>query len=221
MADDVGGLQAGDEMADERARAGQPPVQAATGRDRGLGPFKTLILRGATVIDGTGAPPIGPADITVVDGRITRIQKVRGAHAGAPEPGSAEHEIDCRGKWVTPGFVDCHGHAGVAYHAANGWVPPVDYVYKLWLAHGVTTVREMGSFNGLGWMLDQKRLSAENAIAAPRLLSYAYFPAVNDMLKTIHTPEQGREWIRRLHARGGRRGEVLRRAARDHGGRTR
>ena len=35
----------------------------------------------------------------------------------------------------------------------NGWVPPVDYVYKLWLAHGVTTVREMGSFNGLGWML--------------------------------------------------------------------
>ena len=99
---------------------------------------------------------------------------------------------------MTPGFIDCHAHAGVAYHAANGWVPPVDYVYKLWLAHGVTTVREMGSMNGLGWMLDQKKRSAENSIAAPRLLAYAYFPAVNDMLKMIHTPDEGRAWLRKL-----------------------
>ena len=113
-----------------------------------------------------------------------------------------DHEIDCRGKWVTPGFIDCHAHAGVAYHSANGWVPPVDYVYKLWLAHGVTTVREMGSMNGLGWMLDQKKRSAENTIAAPRLLAYAYFPAVNDMLKTIHSPDEGRAWLRKLKDRG-------------------
>ena len=157
-------------------------MQAATSRDRGAGPYRRLVLAGATIIDGTGAPPIGPADITVEGGRITRIQKVRGP-ADAAEAG--EHRIDCRGKWVTPGFVDCHGHAGVAYHAANGWVPPVDYVYKLWLAHGVTTVREMGSMNGLGWMLDQKQLSARRTrIAAPHLLAYVYFPAVNDMLKT-------------------------------------
>ena len=131
---------------------------------------------------------------------------------------AGDHEIDCRGKWVTPGFIDCHAHAGVAYHAANGWVPPVDYVYKLWLAHGVTTVREMGSMNGLGWMLDQKQRSAENTIAAPRLLAYAYFPAVNDMLKTIHSPEEGRAWLRKLKRPRRRRREVLRRAARHHGG---
>ena len=103
---------------------------------------------------------------------------------------------------MTPGFVDCHAHAGVAYHSANGWVPPVDYVYKLWLAHGVTTVREMGSMNGLGWVIDQKQRSKENTIAAPRLLAYAYFPAVNDMIKTIYTPEQGREWLRKVKERG-------------------
>ena len=103
---------------------------------------------------------------------------------------------------MTPGFIDCHAHAGVAYHSANGWVPPVDYVYKLWLAHGVTTVREMGSMNGLGWMLDQKQRSAANTIAAPRLLAYAYFPAVNDMLKTIHSPDEGRAWLRKLKDRG-------------------
>jgi len=197
--------EVGDEMAVERTKLGQPPVQAATSRDRGIGPFPRMILRGATVIDGTGAPPIGPCDITVENGRITRIKKIGGTRANPKNATPAEagdHDIDCWGKWVTPGFIDCHAHAGVAYHAVNGWVPPVDYVYKLWLAHGVTTVREMGSFNGLGWMLDQKRLAEEGVIAAPRLLAYAYFPAVNDMLKTIHTPEQGRDWIRRVKARG-------------------
>lgn len=189
----------GDELAAERTKVKQPPVAPATRRDRGIGPFKRLVLRGATVIDGTGAPPIGPTDIVVENGRITLLKKVAGS---APGPAPGDHEIDCRGKWVTPGFVDCHGHAGVAYHAANGWVPPVDYVYKLWLAHGVTTVREMGSFNGLGWMLDQKKRSAENSIAAPRLLAYAYFPAVNDMLKLVHTPEEGRAWLRKVKERG-------------------
>jgi hypothetical protein len=60
----------------------------------------------------------------------------------------------------------------------------------------------MGSFNGLGWMLGQRQLSAESRIAAPRLLSYVYFPAVNDMLKTIHTPDQARAWLARVKERG-------------------
>lgn len=195
----------GDELAFDRSNAGQPPLQPSTTRDRGLGPFRRLVLRGATVIDGTGAPPIGPTDIVVENGRIVLMKKVGSAKTvikEAARPPGGDHEIDCHGKYVTPGFVDCHGHAGVAFHAANGWVPPIDYVYKLWLAHGVTTVREMGSFNGLGWMLDQKRRSDDNSIAAPRLLAYVYFPAVNDMLKTVHTPEEGRAWLREAKARG-------------------
>ena len=193
----------GDELVAYRSKAGQPAIVPASRRDRGIGPFKRLVLRDATVIDGTGAPPIGPTDIVIENNRITLLKKVTGNLAtAANRPAPGDHEIDCRGKWVTPGFIDCHAHAGVAYHAANGWVPPVDYVYKLWLAHGVTTVREMGSMNGLGWMLDQKKRSAENSIAAPRLLAYAYFPAVNDMLKVLHTPDEGRAWLCRLKERG-------------------
>jgi imidazolonepropionase len=198
-----GDVLPGDELAAERANAGQPPIVGATSRDRGLGPFPRLVLRNATMIDGTGAPPIGPTDIVVENGRITLLKKVTGNLAkGSNRPAAGDHEIDCAGKWVTPGFIDCHAHAGVAYHAANGWVPPVDYVYKLWLAHGVTTVREMGSFNGLGWMQDQKRRSAANTIAAPHILAYCYFPAVNDMLKLVHSPEEGRAWLRAVKARG-------------------
>src|SRR5207248_1520407 len=65
-----------------------------------------------------------------------------------------------------------------------------------------TTVREMGSMNGLSWMIDQKQRAEANTIAAPRLLAYAYFPAVNDMVKTIYTPEQGRSWLRAVKERG-------------------
>ncbi len=207
MAEDATGTSVlpGDEIAAERAKSGQPPVAAAATRDRGKGPWPRLVLRGALVIDGTGAPPIGPTDIVVENGRIALLKKIGGtpsAPKGSVPAQAGDQEIDCRGKWVTPGFIDCHAHAGVAYHAANGWVPPVDYVYKLWLAHGVTTVREMGSLNGLGWVLEQKKLSAENRIAAPHLLAYAYFPAVNDMLKILHTPEAGRAWLRRVKERG-------------------
>jgi imidazolonepropionase-like amidohydrolase len=193
----------GDELAAACSMVGQPPVTPATRRDRGVGPFQRLVLRNATVIDGTGAPPLGPMNILVEDGRIAVTKKVTG-FLSTPDPifASADHEIDCRGKWVTPGFVDCHGHSGVSFHAASGWVPPVDYVYKLWLAHGITTVRDAGSMNGLDWLIDQRERSARNSIAAPRLLAYSYFPAVNDMLKVIHTPDAGRKWLGRIKERG-------------------
>src|SRR5688500_19696163 len=42
----------------------------------GQGPFKRLIIRGATVIDGTGAPPIGPVDVVVEGNRIAEVRSV-------------------------------------------------------------------------------------------------------------------------------------------------
>ena len=40
------------------------------------GPFNQLIIRGATMINGNGAPPIGPVDITVENDKITAINVV-------------------------------------------------------------------------------------------------------------------------------------------------
>jgi imidazolonepropionase len=205
MSDAAQPLEIGEELSQRFAYAGLPPVQPATTRDRGHGPYNRLVLRGAIIIDGTGAPPWGPADIVVEQDRITAIKSV-----GSPKlpinpkrrPEAGDHEIDCHGKYVTPGFIDCHAHVGTAFHAASGPMPPADYVYKLWLAHGVTTVREAGSMNGLQWTLAQKAASANHEIAAPNLLAYAYFPAVNDMVKTIHTPVEARAWMRALKAKG-------------------
>lgn len=196
-------VEAGDEISVGRAMRGDKEKPRATGRDRGVGPFGRLVLRGATVIDGTGAPPIGPVDIVIERDRIVEMRTVgapRKAIDPAARPAAGEHEIDCHSKFVTPGFIDSHAHIGSPF--VSGSVPPADYVYKLWLAHGVTTVREMGCFNGLGWTLDQRERAAAGTIAAPRIVAHAYFPAVNDILKTIHSPEQARAWLGRLKARG-------------------
>ncbi|MFT3802085.1 MAG: amidohydrolase family protein [Burkholderiaceae bacterium] len=195
--------EAGDEISAARLSRGGSEKQRATRRDRGEGPFARLVLRGATIIDGTGAPPLGPVDIVIERDRIIEMRSVgspRKAISASMRPGAGDHEIDCHGKFVTPGLIDSHAHIGSPIVTTD--IPPADYVYKLWLAHGVTTVREMGCFNGLGWTLDQRERAAAGTIAAPRILAHAYFPAVNDMLKILHTPEQARDWLRRLEARG-------------------
>ena len=57
----------------------QDNVQAAPDRSEGEGPFDRLVIRGATLIDGTGAPAIGPVDIVIEGNRIVEVRIV-----GAP-----------------------------------------------------------------------------------------------------------------------------------------
>jgi len=196
---------AGDEMMHLNASKGWAPPESSSSRDRGHGPYPRLVLRGATVIDGTGAPPWGPADIVVEGGSIAGIFNV--GTPGLPikpgrRPAPGDHEVDCAGKYVTPGFVDAHAHIGTPYHNMTGDVPPADYIYKLWLAHGVTTIREMGLLNGLSWTLEQQALARSGRIAAPDMTLYAYFPALADRMKTLHTPRDARAWVNAIKERG-------------------
>ncbi len=65
--------EVGEERIATLASKGMGQVEPAKPRDRGAGPYDRLILRGATVIDGSGAPPWGPVDIVVSQGRITEM----------------------------------------------------------------------------------------------------------------------------------------------------
>lgn len=154
---------------DDEAR-GMAPVPMR-GPDEGGGPYPLLVIRGATLIDGSGAPPRGPVDIVVEGNRIADIRS-----AGTPglplepnrEPRGAAREIDAAGMYVLPGFIDMHGHNGDPAKA-----PQPNYGYKLWLAHGVTTVRGVGFYGGSpNRSLVDKRLSADNRIVAPRMFAY-------------------------------------------------
>lgn len=201
---ELGSLPIGDEITTV-FNLSKGEKQRSVSRDRGKGPYSRLVLRGATVIDGTGAPPQGPFDIAVEGGKITEMRRVGTPHVPINPAGRlaiGEYEIDCLGKFVTPGLIDAHVHIGSPFVADVGEIPPAEYVYKLWLAHGVTTVREMGCFNGLTWTLDQKERADKGEIAAPQILAYAYLPVANDYVKTIHTATQAREWLLKAKERG-------------------
>lgn len=165
---------------------------------------RRLVIRGATVIDGTGAPPIGPMDIAVEGGRIVEARAVGHPHAPItmPRPAAGDLEIDATDCFVLPGFVDSHVHIGFPQQARHGPVAPTEYVYKLWLAHGVTSVREVGSVNGLQWTIEQARQAESGEIAAPHITPYALFPLPEYFHKT---PAQAVEWVQSV-ARMGAKG---------------
>jgi N-acyl-D-amino-acid deacylase len=82
-----------------------------------------IVIRGGTVVDGTGAPGV-VADVAVDGDRITSI--------GTVESRDGDRELDAAGCIVAPGFIDIHTH----YDAQVCWDPqltPSSF-------HGVTTV---------------------------------------------------------------------------------
>jgi N-acyl-D-aspartate/D-glutamate deacylase len=80
-----------------------------------------LVIRGGTVVDGTGAPGVG-ADVAVEEGRVAEI---------GPNL-SGDRELDASGAVVAPGFIDIHTH----YDAQVFWDPALTPS----CFHGVTTV---------------------------------------------------------------------------------
>jgi hypothetical protein len=190
-------------MAHGDVKAPQPGPDRRTGE--GQGPYKRLIVRGATLIDGTGAPPMGPVDIIIEGDRIARVASVGYPNVAIREhsrPEKGDFEIDATGMYVLPGFINAHVHIASAQQGLAGPVPPAEYVYKLWLGHGITTVREVGSFNGLKWTLNERRRSAAHEIVAPRIAAYAGFPVATDVPGGVHNPEEARRWVDAVAAAG-------------------
>jgi imidazolonepropionase-like amidohydrolase len=168
-------------------------IESAPDREEGDGQYGRLILRGVILIDGTGAPPVGPVDIVVEKNRIAQIQVV--GYPGIPinenrrpKAGPDDKVYELEGHYLLPGFIDSHGHIG-----GRGQGTPAEYVFKLWMAHGITTIRDPSAGNGLDWVLDQKKRSAANEIAAPRIFAYTSFGQGAEA--SITTAEQAKAWV--------------------------
>ena len=172
----------------------------APDRNEGEGPYERLIIRGATMIDGTGSPAVGPVDIIIENNRIARIVNV--GYPGVPindrrrpETGEMDVVLEAEGAYVLPGFIDMHAHTG---GNAQGTTP--EYVYKLWLAHGITSIREPGSFNGIEWTMRHKERSNANEITAPRIFAYIGFGSGTP--GGVNTPDEARAWVRNIKQKG-------------------
>lgn len=180
------------------------PIPKAPDRIRGEGPFNQLIIRGVTLINGNGAPPTGPVDIVVEQNIIKEIKVV--GYPGVeineesrPKLTSGGRELDCSGMYLIPGLIDMHAHIG---GAAQG--TPAEYVYKLWLGHGITSIREVMARNGLDWTLEEKERSVKNEITAPRIYAYMGFSMKDEGGRgpTPTSPDEARRWVQRIAAKG-------------------
>ena len=174
-------------------------IDKAPDRFRGEGPFDQLIIRGATLINGNGAPPTGPVDIVIEKNVIKDIVNVgypgvKIKESRRPILDKGGIEIDAGGKFILPGFIDMHGHISSQRSGT------AEYVFKLWMAHGITTVRDPSCGQGLDWVLDQKNKSFDNSITAPRILAYTSFGQGSK--NKISSPSEAVDWVKKNAERG-------------------
>ena len=95
----------------------------------GSQPRRPIAISGATLIDGTGRPPLADATVVFDGERVSRV----GPAAQTPPPDGAD-VIDGRGRFVIPGLTDMHVHV----LGPDRWSSP------LFVAAGVTTVLDLG-----------------------------------------------------------------------------
>jgi len=129
------------------------------------------VLRGGTLIDGTGAGPLAAATVVVRDQRIEAVT----TRAGNGDWPSDAEVIDVSGMTILPGLIDCHDHMAMhGYDLARRWgidepqstrALRTAKVLQETLAAGYTAVRDAAGLD-TGF----KRAIDEGLIAGPRLV---------------------------------------------------
>jgi cytosine/adenosine deaminase-related metal-dependent hydrolase len=175
-----------------------PTIEAQTPRapTHGQRPNR-MVIRNAVVVEGNGTPAIGPWDIVLEGGRIVEMVPldpvaVSGGEGRRP---TAPVEIDATGKYVLPGLINLHAHI----QDSRGGLPlPLAYQMKLWLASGITTVRDVSSSSDPKPFLDLKARSGRGELEAPRLFIYAGY----NWRPAPQSPEEARARVRQLKETG-------------------
>ena len=145
-----------------------------------------LALVGATLVDGTGHAAVANSTVLIDNGRILAV----GARATTQIPAGVRR-IDVQGKTIVPGLWDSHAHL----HQLE-WVP-------VYLAAGVTTVRDMG--NELPFIVDLRSAVQSRRVNGPNIISAGLVdgPGPNAFGPlSASTPDEGREIVRRYHELG-------------------
>jgi imidazolonepropionase-like amidohydrolase len=109
-----------------------------------------VVIEGGTLIDGTGAPAVSGTRILIEDGRIQEI----GQQGEGSIPAGA-YVVDAAGKYIIPGLIDSHVHYDMPW------------LHRLYLANGVTTVRDLGG--SIDRLLTLREEISVGNILAPRM----------------------------------------------------
>jgi imidazolonepropionase-like amidohydrolase len=170
------------------ARAAQEAIADLDRISRGVEPRASgsYALVGATVVEGTDRAALAEATVLVRDGRIEAV----GPRAAIAIPPDAP-AIDVRGKTILPGLWDMHTHV-----TQIEWGP-------VYLAAGVTTVRDMGNEREL--LLALRDALERDEVLGPRLLLAGLVDGGgSNAFGTVAAadPEEGRAVVRRYHDEG-------------------
>jgi imidazolonepropionase-like amidohydrolase len=143
-------------------------------------PGKGMVaLEGATLIDGSGGPPVQDALILIKDGRIQAVARVNEIEV----PRGAER-ISLIGKTVIPGLIDAHAHV-------ERWAIP------RYLAWGVTTVRDLGGDNDTAFVY--KTELNTGAVIGPRMFTAGAMidgvPATYPTATAVATGDEARKAV--------------------------
>ena len=129
----------------------------------------TLVIRGVTLIDGTGRPPLADATVVIDGSRI--VQVVTGTVAS---PAGAQ-VVDGRGKFLMPGLIDVHTHVrGGGNRASETPMTPDQErngvrALHTFLYAGVTTIFDAGNQGAFIFALREK--ARAGTIVSPRILA--------------------------------------------------
>jgi len=134
--------------------------------------YPRLVIRNALVVDGNGTPAAGPYDIVIENNRITQIVGLDpvALQSGTARRPAGDVSIDATGKYVLPGLINSHAHV---QDERAGIPQPLEYELKIWLASGITTVRDVGSDTKKTLAL--REASNAGTTASPRIFHYPFF----------------------------------------------
>jgi imidazolonepropionase-like amidohydrolase len=154
---------------------------------------QTLVLRHVNVVDVLAGRVIPDSTVTIRGTMITSVTQKGAAPAGA-------RVVDGQGKFLIPGLWDMHAHVG----GGNKFTPWHAAWLKLYVANGVTGIRDMGS--DLDLILEMRESTTAGRVLGPRI--FAAGPILDDapgdwpLRMRVKTAEDGKAAVQLLKRRG-------------------
>jgi len=180
------------------------PVETRTFGGLAEGPYDRLVIRNVNVIPGHGGPSVGPYDILIEGNviaemrRFDPIQAERARQRGEPiERLDGDRVIEGDGLYVMPGMINLHLHL-------RQEPLPLEYIYYLQLATGVTTLGP-ASDRGVDEAMIEADRSANNEILAPRMFPlWSWGTGVDYTREELEDPAMAPEIARAMVEAGAR-----------------